>query len=463
MRETIASGMMITLLFAGMLTFAFSVQPVRAESTTWYVDDDGGADFQTIQEAIDSSLVAEGDTIYVYNGTYYENVVVHKNDLALIGQSKYGVVIDGSGLGVVLLIAANNVSVARFTVQGSGYGSWDGGICVDHSSYSSISQNIVVGNQAGILLSYSSDNRILNNTAVANVYGGIAVLSSTNNVVANNTASGNVYGISLSRALYGSSDGNTIAGNTASYNEYGISLWYDSDSNGVIGNNVSNNEYGIYYFESSFNVVFHNNFIENTVQAYCLESVNIWDDGYPSCGNYWSNYEDQDLFIGPGQDRQGIDGVWDHPYFIDDYNEDKYPLVSLWTPSWIPPSLPPEASADLVRRAAWPEHRHYDISRDEDGCQTLSAKVKNLSPSGLNLSVSVKFEIVREDGLVVTVVTEVKTVTSGEVTTLAAILGPLGSSDTGKYYATAKCYYSHTGTCWGIGEKSKTLSFHVLP
>jgi hypothetical protein len=39
---------------------------------TWSVDDDGGADFIRIQDAINNAK--DGDSILVYSGVYYENV-----------------------------------------------------------------------------------------------------------------------------------------------------------------------------------------------------------------------------------------------------------------------------------------------------------------------------------------------------------------------------------------------------
>jgi len=63
-----------------------------------------------------------------------------------------------------------------------------------------------------------------------------------------------------------------------------------------------------------------------------LSSNNAWDDGYPSGGNYWSDYADVDFYSGPNQDDTGIDGIWDHSYGIDVDNEDKYPLVNPWVP-----------------------------------------------------------------------------------------------------------------------------------
>ncbi len=50
-----------------------------------YVDDDGGADYTSIQEAIDNS--SDGDTVYVYSGYYNEHVVVNKS-IDLVGEDK---------------------------------------------------------------------------------------------------------------------------------------------------------------------------------------------------------------------------------------------------------------------------------------------------------------------------------------------------------------------------------------
>jgi uncharacterized protein (DUF2141 family) len=60
-------------------------------------------------------------------------------------------------------------------------------------------------------------------------------------------------------------------------------------------------------------------------------SDNIWDDGYPSGGNYWSDYGGTDDKSGPNQDQPGSDGIGDTPYIIDENSEDNYPLINPWS------------------------------------------------------------------------------------------------------------------------------------
>ncbi len=455
MNRKSASGITLTVLLICILTLVYNIQSIRAEPTTWYVDDDGPSDFSSIQEAIDSPLVVDGDTIYVHNGTYYENVVVDKT-LSLVGESKHNTIIDGNGVGNVIHILTHNVNLTGFTIQGSGYGWWEGGIKVDLGGCN-IDRNLVLNNQAGIVLWHSDYNNVTDNITVLNAYNGIVLSHSTNNIISRNIALNNMYGISLSDF----SIDNTIEGNIASDNTYGISFWYDSDSNRVVSNNASNNDNGIYICESKLNIVFHNNFIDNTVQAVGGGLMNVWHDFYPSCGNYWSDYVDQDFLIGPAQDQPGSDGIWDHPYIIDENHQDGYPLASPWAHSWIPPTPPPAgAFADLVRRRAWPEHHHYVVSKDENAYQTLHAKVKNLG----NQTVWVKaiFKIAKEDSSTEVTETDPLLITQEEITVLPANFGPLTEQDVGKYSISAFCWYSPDKVVWVQGEATKKFSFSVV-
>jgi parallel beta-helix repeat protein len=93
-----------------------------AAATTWYVDDGGGAgiDFTKIQDAV--SNASAGDTIYVYDGMYNEQVVI-STSITLSGQSESGVTIDGGGSGNCVRIISSDVVINRFTItNASRYG-----------------------------------------------------------------------------------------------------------------------------------------------------------------------------------------------------------------------------------------------------------------------------------------------------------------------------------------------------
>jgi len=119
------------------------------------------------------------------------------------------------------------------------------------------------------------------------------------------------------------------------------------------------------------------------------------------------------------------------------------------------------AEANLVKKSAWPEHHHFDVSKDEDGYQNLTGKVNNLGP--LDLQVYVEFSLVRDDGLPSVIQTPTEVVLAGTEVDLVAMYGPLADLDAGKYYVNASCMYSYTGTYWAEGTKSKAFSFAVVP
>jgi len=104
-------ALILLLSFVG-ISFQF-IKPVRA-ATTWSVDDDGPADFSSIQEAINAA--SSGDTIYVKAGTYCENVVVNTT-VSLIGEDRSNTVIDGNGAETGILVTAGYVTVEDFGVR----------------------------------------------------------------------------------------------------------------------------------------------------------------------------------------------------------------------------------------------------------------------------------------------------------------------------------------------------------
>jgi len=153
---------------------------------------------------------------------------------------------------------------------------------------------------------------------------GINLVSSSNNVLIGNNITGHTVGI-----IFENSNENVISENyVAGSSGCGIFLG-GSSNNTISGNTVANNwDEGISVPASSENSIYHNNFVNNLDQVRNYSSVNTWDDGYPSGGNYWSDYTGVDEFSGLNQDQLGSDGIGDTPYIINEDNQDTYPLMN---------------------------------------------------------------------------------------------------------------------------------------
>jgi parallel beta-helix repeat protein len=182
----------------------------------------------------------------------------------------------------------------------------------------------LTNNYDGILLAYSTNSKI-ENVSITNNFWGIHLIGSSENIIRGNNISNNLDGILLQGSGNNVLINNNISNNNPGYN--GIHLEH-AGSNKIFNNNISNNGKGIYLWDCYSNLVYHNNFINN---VYKSEAVwggnNLFDDGYPSGGNYWSDYTGIDKFSGPKQDQPGSDGIGDTYYVIDEYNKDRYPFM----------------------------------------------------------------------------------------------------------------------------------------
>ena len=147
-------------------------------------------------------------------------------------------------------------------------------------------------------------------------------LSYHNDITATNLQiSGFVQGIHLLN-----STSCTIIGNNLTENIDGIRI-DNSTNNSIIGNNLTANRHGIHPYEG--NVFYHNNFINSSDMDVFFDSadfVDTWDNGYPSGGNYWSNYTGVDEKKGSSQSDAGSDGIGDTQQIISPNNTDRYPL-----------------------------------------------------------------------------------------------------------------------------------------
>jgi parallel beta-helix repeat protein len=283
------------LLCSMLCNLSFSI--ANSANTTFYVDDDntegpwdGSIEhpYRYIQEGINISVT--GDTVFVYNGIYYENVVIDntRDGIQLIGEDRERTIIDGGGDGDVVAIFANNVSFSSFSVKNSGSysdGSHYGGISVYSADNISIEDNIASNNYYGIYLKDSKNNNISYNIAENNnAFGVFLFFGSDFNLVTNNVVYDNIHGIGCTSGsndnfityntantndcgIYvGAARSNTVAYNTVNANnEYGIKVSSSYRTNTIKCNNVSNNDIGIYLSTSSKsnitkNVVSNNNY-----------------------------------------------------------------------------------------------------------------------------------------------------------------------------------------------------------
>lgn len=237
--------------------------------------------------------------IFVCNGLYvlssYKNIIkdntVNNKPLVYFEENSEHVIKEA---GQVILINCKNITMENLELSNVGIG-----IELWQTNNTIITRSKLMNNQIGIYLYASLYNNISDNDIVHNVLGLRFISSAYNNILRNNIIS-NGYGAILEFSAY----------NNISRNKIMLST-----------------NYGLFFIKSLNNLIYNNEFIDNAEQVLSYESINIWDSGYPSGGNYWSNYIGMDSHSGIKQNEVGSDGISDTQYFLDNDNIDRYPRM----------------------------------------------------------------------------------------------------------------------------------------
>ena len=252
----------VSVVFCFLLVSSTLIFPIQSDASQQdeiiYVDvdnTDGPWDgsfehpFQYIQNAIDAA--SEGDTVFVRNGQYKENIVIDQS-IFLRGEHKVNTIIDGGKKSNVICIEDDEVEVSNFFITDGGIHTFDAGIKL-FSSDNSISENIIDNNMVGIFLQNSSNNLITENIFLDGKVGLHLNFSSNFNLISKNSFSNLSYGMSLSY----SSNNNILLNNTLNTSRFGILIGLESSFNKVSENSVCNSNWGIFLDSSNNDISFN--------------------------------------------------------------------------------------------------------------------------------------------------------------------------------------------------------------
>jgi parallel beta-helix repeat protein len=168
------------ILFSDIISISSNV-----EAKTIIVDISGNGNYTKIQEAINNAK--PGDTINIWAGMYYENIVVDKT-LTVIGNGTSSTIINGSYQGDVVYVSGDWVNLTGFTATNSGQQPgffYESGIKLDKADNAHIYNIFSTNNDYAICLKNSHNNLIENSNLSLNAHGSYFFNSNNNSFINN--------------------------------------------------------------------------------------------------------------------------------------------------------------------------------------------------------------------------------------------------------------------------------------
>ena len=147
MRKPLIVGVIILLITMGLTPSTETKSMEQSfqsalDSNTLYVGGSGPGNYTKIQDAINNAT--SGDTIFVYSGIYYENVIIDKS-INLIGKDRNTTIIDGRNSSDVVYVTADWIKINNFTIQNCSHDRYNAGVKIV-SDHNSIEGNKIIRN-----------------------------------------------------------------------------------------------------------------------------------------------------------------------------------------------------------------------------------------------------------------------------------------------------------------------------
>ena len=266
---------MISLLFIGMIVFAFNVRPIKADTQTVYINADG-----SITPA-GAPIVTSDKITYTLTGNIsyptYCGIVVQRSSIVIDGEG-YTVQGNQSGIGFnltsIISDTIKNTDIMDFTygiqLVSSLNNSISGNVITnnydsiwleDSSDHNNVSNNVMAHNRGGgtgIYCDFSSNINSMNENAIRYIDSGIYLEGSSSDSVGENNITSSGFSILLDGSLNDSINGNRIT----SASDYGVWL-LGSLYSSIDDNAITNSYYGMWLDSSSSNSIRGNTFADD--------------------------------------------------------------------------------------------------------------------------------------------------------------------------------------------------------